>query len=334
MPLRLPPPPVGVRGLDYPLALAVARLRCCPSSLYTFRVLTAWLGIATGATREVSPTLSSSTPGVSTGALHSGSLLCLPISPRGVTVPKRSYQRAGGRSTWRAGPADVLRPGAARGDAGLENIRRTFYPHPMPTHLPSSLEALPPRAPPVLAPPRPALVLGTGVGFARGRVHELCGPARRTLALMLAGRLGGDVLWIAPDAAARALNPAGMAGFCAPERLILAAATPDREVLWCVEEALRSGAVAVVVAELAAPPGLTPMRRLQLAAEASGSTATGFLLTPEAGGAPGAESRWHIAPAHAEGQSRWLLERRRGRGGAPPATWQMQLNTGGALELD
>jgi hypothetical protein len=36
-PLRLSPPPFGVWGLDYPFTLARARLRCCPSSLYTFR---------------------------------------------------------------------------------------------------------------------------------------------------------------------------------------------------------------------------------------------------------------------------------------------------------
>ncbi|MBW6506011.1 MAG: hypothetical protein K0B00_04585 [Rhodobacteraceae bacterium] len=175
----------------------------------------------------------------------------------------------------------------------------------------------------MLARARPALALGPGAEFARGRVHELCGPARRTLALLLAGRLEGAVLWIAPDTGARALNPAGMAGLCAPERLIIAAAQPDRKVLWCLEEALCSGAVPLVVAELAAPPGLTPMRRLQLAAEASGRTPTGLILTPEAGGAPGAESRWHLAAAHTEGHTRWLLERRRARM-APPAAWLLE----------
>ncbi len=193
----------------------------------------------------------------------------------------------------------------------------------MPTRTALPPVAPPPPAPPILAWARPALAFGSGAEFARGRVHELCGPARRTLALLLAGRLEGPVLWIAPDGAAQALNPAGMTGLCAPERLILAAAAPDREVLWCFEEALRSGAVPLVVAELAAPPGLTPMRRLQLAAEASGRAPTGLILTPEAGGAPGAESRWHLAAAHAEGHSRWHLERRRARNAAP-AAWLLE----------
>lgn len=195
----------------------------------------------------------------------------------------------------------------------------------MPTHLASLMP------PPLLARRAPALMLAEGVGIARGRVHELCGTARRTLALMLAGRLEGSVLWIAPEAGGRALNPAGMRGLLAPERLILAAAVPDREVLWCMEEALRSGAVAMVVAELAAPPGLTPMRRLQLAAETSGRTPTGLILTPEAGGAPGAETRWHMAATLADAAPAWRLERRRDRI-APPGSWELRL-TGEGVQL-
>ena len=38
--------PPGVRGLDYPFTLAFVRCRCCPSSLYTFPLTEAWLGIA------------------------------------------------------------------------------------------------------------------------------------------------------------------------------------------------------------------------------------------------------------------------------------------------
>jgi hypothetical protein len=60
----------SVCGLDYPFTLARLRLRCRPSSLYTFRAARsrrkAWLGITTF---EVSPNLSSSTSGVSPGAL-------------------------------------------------------------------------------------------------------------------------------------------------------------------------------------------------------------------------------------------------------------------------
>lgn len=71
IPLRLQPPPEGVRGLDYPFNIvAICNLSCGPSSLYTFPPKRAWLGIATSLTCEVSPNLSRSTLGISTKALN------------------------------------------------------------------------------------------------------------------------------------------------------------------------------------------------------------------------------------------------------------------------
>ena len=82
-PLRLSPPPFGVWGLDYPFTLARARLRCCPSSLYTFRRACGCRRLGSGLPlAEVSPTLGSSTAPVSRGALNCSSPLRLPISPR------------------------------------------------------------------------------------------------------------------------------------------------------------------------------------------------------------------------------------------------------------
>jgi hypothetical protein len=51
-----------VRGLDYPFTIPRERLRCCPSSLYTFPKTS---GLGSGLPFKVSPTLSSSTPPVS-----------------------------------------------------------------------------------------------------------------------------------------------------------------------------------------------------------------------------------------------------------------------------
>lgn len=46
MPLRLSPPPFSVRGLDCPFAIGPKKaVRRRPSSLYTFPVAGAWLGI-------------------------------------------------------------------------------------------------------------------------------------------------------------------------------------------------------------------------------------------------------------------------------------------------
>jgi protein ImuA len=94
------------------------------------------------------------------------------------------------------------------------------------------------------------------------------------------------------------------------------------------------------VAELAAPPALTPVRRLHLAAEAGAEAAghagrpapLGLLLTPEAGGAAGVESRWHLTPRH-DGMARaWRLTRLRARA-EPPKDWVIR-ETHGALLLD
>ncbi|MFN6977986.1 MAG: ImuA family protein, partial [Gemmobacter sp.] len=164
------------------------------------------------------------------------------------------------------------------------------------------------------AHPRPMLALtsaeGAAITLVQGRVHEICGPARRSLAAMLAQRTAGPVIWAHPGWSREALCPAGLAPLLDPARLILAACPAPLDLLWTAEEALRSGAVGAVVAELGEPPGLTPLRRLQLAAEAGGGRATGFLLTPGEGGAPGVESRWHAAPRPGGG---WNLRRLRAR---------------------
>jgi len=174
--------------------------------------------------------------------------------------------------------------------------------------------------------PRPALPVTGPLALAPGRLHEGCGPARHTWAMLVAGALHGPVLWIAPARATDRPDPCGFAHLAGPERFIFV--TPDRQpdLLWCMEEALRSGAAPLVVADLPAPPGLTPVRRLHLAAEEGCTRAArpslGLILTPGDGGAPGVESRWHMAPAHLAQADRWHLARRRDRG-APPADWHL-----------
>lgn len=178
---------------------------------------------------------------------------------------------------------------------------------------------------------RPQLTLAEGIALTRGRVHEVCGPARWSFALWLAGQCSGPVIWIAPGWESAALNPDGMVDWADPGRFLFVQPRRAPDLLWCAEEVLRSGAVPLVVAELPQPPALTPVRRLHLAAEHGahpGAAPLGLLLTPGDGGAQGIESRWHMAPAHEAHAQRWHLERRRART-APPKSWVLGRGRGG-----
>ncbi|ULB10452.1 hypothetical protein ORIO_11130 [Cereibacter azotoformans] len=167
---------------------------------------------------------------------------------------------------------------------------------------------------------RPMQRLVGDLSLARGRVHEFCGPARRLLAILLMAEMRGPVVWIHPGWRPERLYPDGVCAFAEPGRLILARTRRPEDLLWSMEEALRSGAVPLVVAELPEPPPLTPVRRLHLAAEAGAAAGAdppiGLLLTP-AGGATGIETRWQLAPAPG---GRWRLGRLRARM-EPPAGW-------------
>jgi protein ImuA len=143
------------------------------------------------------------------------------------------------------------------------------------------------------------------------------------------------VLWCLP--AGDLYGPGLAACGLAPERLILAQPRED-QVLWAMEEGLRSTALAAVIGEVEALPAAAS-RRLQLAAEASGVTA--FALRRwhkgEAAGermAPNtAVTRWRVAAlpgglAAGEpgvGRPRWRLELWRCRGGVP-ASWMVEVS--------
>lgn len=157
-----------------------------------------------------------------------------------------------------------------------------------------------------------------GLSLNRGRVHEFCGIARRRLALMAAGAMQGPVFWIHPAWMPVNLNPDGMLHLADPSRFIFIRPKRSEDLLWTMEETLRAGIVPLVVVDLPEPPGLIPVRRLQLATEtgaAEGScTPLGLILTPGTGGAPGVETRWSMTPAHGTGkQETWQLDRLRAR---------------------
>ena len=170
-----------------------------------------------------------------------------------------------------------------------------------------------------------------GGGLARAAVHEVVpartgwddGPAAG-FTLALAGRaLGhadGPVLWVARRLD---LYPPGTAAFgVPPERLLCARAPDDAGVLWALEEALRCPDLAAVVGEVE-QLSRTPVRRLQLAAEAGGGT--GLLvqrrrIPPTRAEPSAAVTRWRVGAlprvSPASGP-RWRVELARVRGGLP-----------------
>ncbi len=173
-------------------------------------------------------------------------------------------------------------------------------------------------------PDRATLPFLPQAALARGRVHEICGPARRSLALWIAGQTQGPVIWIHAAWQTERLNPDGLHRFIDPARLLCISPDRPQDILWTMEEVLRCGCAPLVVADLGAPPALTPVRRLHLAAGTPEPAAAplGLLLCPGDGGAPGVENRWHFAPVHAPGRQLWRLDRRRART-EPPRVWDI-----------
>jgi protein ImuA len=119
---------------------------------------------------------------------------------------------------------------------------------------------------------------------------------------------------------------------------VLVRARRDAEILWAMEEGLRAPGIVAVVGEVGVLPAVAS-RRLQLAAERSGSIA--FLLRrwPEGGQAAreralpnAATTRWRIAvlpsrPTGDEpgvGRAQWRVELLRCRGGEP-ACWEVEV---------
>jgi len=185
--------------------------------------------------------------------------------------------------------------------------------------------------------PRAGIKLLGRFELAGARAHECCGAARWRLALWIARQTQGPILWIRPSWGADRLHMAGVAPEIDPARLIFADAKRAEDVLWSLEETLRSGAVALAVAELPDPPNLTPVRRLHLAAEnaaAQGQVAPiGLLLTPGEGGARGVESRWRLEPRHGPGRTGWHLARLRART-APEGHWSVGWHDGAPRIID
>ncbi len=168
-------------------------------------------------------------------------------------------------------------------------------------------------------------------GIRRGRLHEATGAGRAGFAAALAATFAGPLVWIARDTGPQGretLNPHGLGVFLDPARLIVVRPAEAREVLWCMEQALRSGAAPLVIGETGDPPDLTRSRRLQLAAEAG--PATGLCLFTGRPVANASETRWRATPLPGRRQEWACIKDKRGRTGA----WEIRLRDPATAHLD
>ena len=127
----------------------------------------------------------------------------------------------------------------------------------------------------------------------RKRVHEAEGRGRRAFALFQAARHPGPLVWILPSHAPEVPMLRGLPRGVG-ERLHLIRPVGETDLLWCVEEALRSDPVSLVIAEPEKPLALTVGRRFQLAAEAGRTT--GLMLIRQESGSNATETRWNCEP--------------------------------------
>lgn len=126
------------------------------------------------------------------------------------------------------------------------------------------------------------------------RVHEVCGPGATGFAAACVAQVQGPLIWIRESWRPEVLNPLGLSAFFDPARLLIAQAGSQTDALAAMEEALRDGAVRLVVIQITQPLDLREGRRLQLAARAGNTT--GLCLIPEGAGSNAAETRWRADP--------------------------------------
>jgi protein ImuA len=169
-----------------------------------------------------------------------------------------------------------------------------------------------------------------GDGLPLGCLHEVAGTAADGFAAMLAAQfttqLNKPVLWCVDGRQVRHPFAPGLAGMgIATERLTIACCKTPKDMLWAMEEGLKSGAAALVVGEPSRPLDLTASRRLQLAAGMSG--ATGLILGHRNLAPNACTTRWQASAIPAPDKDApwggaWRLELTRSRNGSA-GTWNV-----------
>lgn len=174
-----------------------------------------------------------------------------------------------------------------------------------------------------------------GAGLRRGTLLEWlspnCGSGAASLALAAARNVlaAGGALVVC-DRQAK-LAPTALSAFAIVlKRVIVVRAKSDADHLWAIDQALRSSAVAIVLARVARLNDKTS-RRLQLAAEQGG--AIGLLVRPAniRGQPTWADAQLLVTPLTGHAQRAWRVECVRARGSTEtqrPVELEWQASTG------
>ncbi|MCX7560294.1 hypothetical protein OS190_12010 [Sulfitobacter sp. F26204] len=129
--------------------------------------------------------------------------------------------------------------------------------------------------------------------------------------------------WFVESWVTEVVNPLGLQMYCDPHQVLIGKCNSSTDVLAATEEALRSGVISLVIAELTKPLTLTAGRRLQLAAEVGGST--GLMIVSDGMGSNATQTRWHVSPVFSSDDStqmRWsLIKNKSGTNGYWDIRW-------------
>ena len=165
--------------------------------------------------------------------------------------------------------------------------------------------------------------------LAWNRVHECKGASKIIFALWLAQKVKGTILWINEAHNQQTLNPDGIYPYVNPARFLFANIRHKEDILWCTEEAMRYAACPLIIVNISSfNPGLTPIRRINLAGGKTKENVMVILLTSDKyEGIQGVETRWNMEPIHDDTnlKRKWRLQRLKARM-APPKLWAISHN--------
>ena len=152
----------------------------------------------------------------------------------------------------------------------------------------------------------------------RGKIHQITGSARFTLALIIGNVIQDQITWVRLERSNEILYPEGVSDWITLNNLIMVNTENEEESLWVMEEFLKSGVSSLVFCQLNKIPKYVNLRRLTLSTRRSKEQnksilpPTGIILSSFDHSIGGVESRWNINPHPNQrifsGDNRFFLE--------------------------